>query len=130
MAENDSESKTLSDSESKTLSDSESKTLSDSESKTLSKLDIDKPQDFKFHIAYEVYSQAWDDNDSESIRTKLNELISFLSNEGHYGGFYAQMKPFRKDLDSFSPGRKRIQGQKKRAWAKDDAKARRNRRYK
>ena len=108
----------------------ESKTLSDSENKTLSKLDIDKPQDFKFHIAYEVYSQAWDDNDSESIRAKLNELISFLSNEGHYGGFYSQMKPYRKDVDSFSSGRQRIQGQKKRAWAKDDAKARRNRRYK
>ena len=102
-----------------------------SESKPLSKLDVDRPQDFKFHIAYEVYSQAWDDNDSEPIRSKLNELISSLSNNQHeYGSFYAQIKPYRKDLDSFSPGRKRIQGQKKRAWAKDDAKARRNRRYK
>lgn len=101
-----------------------------SENKTLSKLDIDRPQDFKFHIAYEVYSQAWDDNDSEPIRAKLNELISSLSNEDRYGSFYAQIKLYRKDLDSFSPGRKRIQGQKKRAWQKDDSKARRNRRYK
>jgi hypothetical protein len=102
-----------------------------SENQPLTKLDIDRPQDFKFHIAYEVYSQAWDDNGSESIRAKLNELISYLSNnDDGYGSFYAQIKPYRKDLDSFSPGRKRIQGQKKRAWAKDDAKARRNRRYK
>ncbi|WP_455281094.1 hypothetical protein [[Eubacterium] cellulosolvens] len=122
MAENNSENETL--------SNSENETLSNSEKKTLSKLDIDRPQDFKFHIAYEVYSQAWDDNDSESIRARLNDLISSLSNDGSYGGFYAQMKPYRRDLDSFSPGRKRIQGQKKRAWAKDDAKARRNRRYK
>jgi len=26
------------------------------------KLDIDRPQDFKFHLAYEVYSRAWDEN--------------------------------------------------------------------
>ena len=102
-----------------------------SESQPLSKLDIDRPQDFKFHIAYEVYSQAWDDNDSEPIRAKLNELISSLSNnEDQYGSYYAQIKPYRKDLDSFSPGRKRIQGQKKKAWQRDDNKARRNRRYK
>jgi hypothetical protein len=101
-----------------------------SEKKTLSKLEIDRPQDFKFHIAYEVYSQAWDNNNSEAIRAKLNELISSLSNnESEYGSFYAQIKPYRKDVDSFSAGRQRIQGQKKKAWQRDDTKARRNRRY-
>jgi len=45
------------------------------------KLDIDRPQDFKFHVAYGVYSRAWEDNGSETARNKLNELISALSKD-------------------------------------------------
>ena len=46
-----------------------------SENKRPTKLDVDRPQDFKFHIAYEVYSRAWEDNASDSVRVELNELI-------------------------------------------------------
>jgi uncharacterized linocin/CFP29 family protein len=37
------------------------------------KLEIDRPQDFKFHLAYDVYSKAWDATSSDTIRLKLNE---------------------------------------------------------
>lgn len=100
------------------------------ESKTASKLEIDRPQDFKFHIAYDVYSRAWDENASEAVRLKLNELISSLSNgESDYSSFYAQIQEYRKDLSSFKSGRTRIETQRKRDWQRSDARDRRNRRH-
>ena len=101
-----------------------------SENKTPSKLDIDRPQDFKFHVAYDVYSRAWEENTSEFARVKLNELISALSkDENGYSSFYAQIKEFRRDLNPFRSGNTRIETQRKRSWQKNDTKDRRNRRY-
>ena len=100
------------------------------EKKTASKLEIDRPQDFKFHIAYDVYSRAWDENESEAVRLKLNELISSLSKgENDYSSFYAQIQEYRKDLSSFKSGRTRIETQRKRDWQRGDARDRRNRRH-
>lgn len=100
------------------------------EKKTASKLEIDRPQDFKFHIAYDVYSRAWDENASEAVRLKLNELISSLSNgESDYSSFYAQIQEYRKELSSFKSGRTRIETQRKRDWQRSDARDRRNRRH-
>ena len=100
------------------------------ENKTASKLEIDRPQDFKFHIAYDVYSQAWDENESEAVRLKLNELISSLLNgESDYSSFYVQIQEYRKDLSSFKSGRSRIETQRKRDWQRSDARDRRNRRH-
>jgi len=102
-----------------------------SENKTLSKLDLDRPQDFRFHIAYNVYSRAWEENASESVRVKLNELLSSLANdENGYSSFYAQMEKYRKDVSSFRSGNTRIETQRKRAWQESDTKNSRNRRYK
>jgi len=102
-----------------------------SENKAPGKLDLDRPQDFKFHIAYEVYSRAWEDNTSESVRVRLNELISSLANdENYYSSFYAQIKDYRSDLSPFRSGNTRIETQRKRAWQKNETRDRRNRRYK
>ena len=101
-----------------------------SETKPVSKLEIDRPQDFKFHVAYDVYSRAWDDNTSEPSRARLNELISLLANnESDYSSFYAQIREYRKDLTPFRAGNTRIETQRKKAWQKSDTKDRRNRRY-
>ena len=101
-----------------------------SENKAPLKLDLDRPQDFKFHIAYEVYSRAWEDNTSESVRMRLNELITSLANdENYYSGFYAQIKDYRNDLSPFRSGNTRIETQRKRAWQESDTKNSRNRRY-
>jgi hypothetical protein len=95
-----------------------------------SKLLIDRPQDFKFHLAYEVYSRAWDENTSDGARTKLNELISSLSsNEDGYNDFYAQVQEFRRDVDIFRSGRTRIETKRKRDWQRTETRDGRNRRH-
>jgi len=101
-----------------------------SENRTPTKLDVDRPQDFKFHVAYEVYSRAWEDNASDSVRVKLNELIHSLANdENYYSSFYAQIREYRRDLTPFRPGSTRIETQRKKAWQKSETRDRRNRRY-
>jgi len=102
----------------------------DAEKKTVSKLNIDRPQDFKFHVAYDVYSRAWDDNSSEEARSKLNELISSLSEgQSDYSSFYSQINEYRKDVNFFRPGRTRITTLTKKKWSRRDAQDRRNRRH-
>ena len=103
-----------------------------SENKAPVKLDVDRPNDFKFHVAYCVYARAWEENPSEPDRIKLNELISALSkddSENSYFTFYADIQQYRKDLMSFKPGRTRIQTQRKRSWQQTDARDRRNLRH-
>jgi len=100
------------------------------ESKSPSKLEIDRPQDFKFHIAYGVYSRAWDENPYDNVRAKLNELISVLAkDENGYSDFYARMQEYRKDLSSFRSGRTRIETKRKRDWQRTETRAGRNRRH-
>jgi hypothetical protein len=95
-----------------------------------SKLLIDRPQDFKFHLAYEVYSRAWDENVSDTARAKLNELISSLSsNEDGYNDFYGQVQEFRRDVDVFRSGRTRIETKRKRDWQRTETRDGRNRRH-
>jgi hypothetical protein len=101
--------------------------------KAPAKLDIDRPQDFKFHVAYGVYSRAWDENTSEVARNRLNELISALSKddgEDSYLAFYSGIQEYRRDSMSFRPGRMRIQTQRKRDWQQRDYRDRRNQRHK
>ncbi len=98
---------------------------------TAAKLQIDKPRDFKFHTAYDVYSRAWDDNSSEASRLRLNELITSLANDKEdYSNFYAKIQEFRKDTDSFLPGRTRIRTERKRDWQRAETKSGRDRRHK
>ena len=102
-----------------------------SENKAIIKLQIDRPQDFKFHIAYDVYSRAWDDNSSEAARLRLNELITALANDkDDYSTFYSQIQEYRKGSDSFRPGRTRIRTERKRHWQTAETKSGRDRRHK
>jgi hypothetical protein len=101
-----------------------------SESKSPAKLEIDRPNDFKFHIAYEAYSKAWEANTSDSARVKLNELISSLSrNEDGYSDFYAQMQEYRRDAGGFRSGRMRIETSRKRDWQRSETRNGRDRRH-
>jgi len=62
------------------------------ESVAVTKLMIDRPSDFKFHVAYLAYSRSWDKTASQETKTKLNEIISSLSNqEIDYSIFYEKM---------------------------------------
>ena len=101
-----------------------------SESNRPSKLEIDRPTDFKFHLAYEAYSRAFDQSSSDSVRTRLNELISALANnENGYSDFYGQIQEYRKDVSIFRPGRTRIETQRKRDWQRTETRDRRNGRH-
>ncbi len=94
-----------------------------------SKLLIDNPSDFKFHAAYRAYSEAWDENLSDEIRTKLNSFISSLgSAEANYEEFYSNLSRFRKqEYDSHL--RTRFQSQRKSDWRRSEQKNARNSRY-
>jgi hypothetical protein len=95
-----------------------------------SKLQIDRPTDFKFHLAYEVYSKAWDENTSEAARGKLNELISSLaSDENGYSDFYGQIQQYRSDFSRPTSGRMRIETGRKRQWQRNQNRDARNRRH-
>lgn len=99
------------------------------ESKT-EKLNVDRPNDFRFHIAYGVYSRAWDENASEATRSKLNELISSLaSDEIGYSAFYARIQEYRSDSAPIISSRMRIETQKKKDWQRGETKDARNRRH-
>jgi len=86
------------------------------------KLEIDRPQDFKFHLAYDVYSKAWDANLSDLVRVKLNDLISSLAgDENGYQSFYSQIQEYRQDSGGgFRSGRTRIETASKRAWQRTE----------
>jgi len=100
------------------------------EPKNATKLQIDRPTDFKFHLAYEVYSKAWDHNSLDSVRIKLNELISSLANdENGYSDFYAQMQEYRRDSGGFRSGKFRIETSRKRDYQRTTTRNDRNRRH-
>jgi len=93
------------------------------------KLSIDRPHDFRFHVAYNAYSEAWDNADSEEIRLKLNEMIESLSkSEISYQNFYRMISPYRAESQPFRH-RLRIKTQRKREWRKKAKRSLRNARY-
>ena len=106
-------------------------TTEGTESKSPTKLEIDRPQDFKFHLAYDVYSKAWDATSSDVIRVKLNDLITALAgNENGYQDFYGQIQEYRHDAGGgFRSGRTRIETASKRAWQRTETREGRNRRH-
>jgi hypothetical protein len=100
------------------------------EKKNPVKLEIDRPNDFKFHLAYEVYSKAWDDNPSDEARLKLNGLITSLAdNQDGFPDFYAQVQQYRIGAGGFASGRMRIETSRKRSWQREQNRAGRDRRH-
>ena len=94
------------------------------------KLEIDRPNDFKFHLAYEVYSKAWDHNTSDEARSRLNTLISTLAdNQDGFSDFYAQIQQYRNGAGAYGSGRMRIETSRKRSWQREQTRAGRDRRH-
>ena len=103
---------------------------SSQENKSPIKLEIDRPTDFKFHLAFDVYSKAWDATSSDPVRVKLNDLITSLAgDENGYQAFYAQIQEYRHDAGGFRSGRTRIETASKRAWQRTETREGRNRRH-
>jgi len=99
------------------------------EKEKVTKLELDNPADFRFHVAYMAYSEAWDENTSEDTRNKLNEIMSSLSvTEADYDDFYSKISQFRINKIEFR--RERIQGQRKRDYRMSEKKSARASRHK
>lgn len=96
---------------------------------TVAKLNLDNPSDFRFHVAYMAYSEAWDENTSEDTRNRLNEIMSTLSaTEADYEDFYSKISQFRTKQIEYH--RERIQGQRKRDYRISEKKSARASRHK
>jgi hypothetical protein len=97
----------------------------------VTKLMIDRPSDFKFHVAYLAYSRSWDKTASQETKTKLNEIISSLSNqEIDYSTFYEKMGQYTGNSSKhYAWPRDIIVTQRKRDWRKREAKDARNARH-
>lgn len=96
------------------------------------KLMIDRPSDFKFHVAYMAYSKTWDNTTSNEEKMELNEITSALSNgEISYTDFYKRLDQIRRPGSRhYAYSRERIETQRKRAWRKRQTKDMRNARHK
>ena len=98
------------------------------------KLLVDRSDDFRFHAAYLIYSDAWDKNTLEEVRLKLNEILEALSkNEIDYESFYRRISQYRVEFnpEHFRSGdfRPRIETQRKKDWRKREERSRRNERH-
>ena len=92
---------------------------------------IDRPSDFRFHAAYDAYSEIWDKITSREAKTELNEIMSSLSKEEiSYSSFYRRVDQFRRrDSKHYAYPRTRIETQRKRDWRRIKAKKERNARH-
>ena len=93
------------------------------------KLLIDDLSNFRFHVAYLAYSEAWDENPSDEARTHMNGLLSALTSpDPNYEEFYSLLGQFRKQRSEFHQ-RVRIQSQRKSDYRRTEKKTSRNSRY-
>jgi len=102
----------------------------DAVEKPVEKLLMDKPSDFRFQAAYNVYSSAWDRNSAPDVRVKLNAILTSLSsNEIDYPTFYREISQYRGEF-SLGYGRgERIQTQRKSEFRRKEERRARNKRH-
>ncbi|UCD45575.1 MAG: hypothetical protein JSV27_03570 [Candidatus Bathyarchaeota archaeon] len=101
------------------------------EEQPVSKITFDGAKGFKFAAAYEAFSKAFDENDVAERKEQLNDLVSRLSNdEISYPLYYNELNRFREGEDNREFRRVRIQGQRKRAYRRDQQEKDRVKRHK
>ncbi len=93
---------------------------------------IDRPSDFKFHVAFMAYSKTWDNTSSNEEKMRLNEITSALSDGAiSYSDFYKGLDQIRRPGSKhYAYSRERIETQRKRAWRTRQSKDMRNARHK
>ncbi|MFQ6053897.1 MAG: hypothetical protein ACE5OO_06710 [Candidatus Bathyarchaeia archaeon] len=91
---------------------------------------FDDVKDFKFTAAYEAYSKLFDEASTDERRA-LNDIISQLfEKEISYPSFYREISQFRNDMGGAKYRRTRIEGQRKRAYRREQQKKDRLKRHK
>ena len=95
------------------------------------KLEFDRMIGFKFTAAYEAYSKLFDEVEGLEEKRELNDNISKLFNdEISYPRFYSELNQYREDSKGGREFRRvRIQGQRKRAYRRDEQKKDRIKRH-
>jgi hypothetical protein len=96
------------------------------------KVTFEDVSDFKFEVAYEAYSKAFDKAKGAEEKRRLNSKISQLyKNEISYPSFYNEVNQYLGD-DSRSQGfsRARIQTKSKREYRREEQKVERIKRHK
>jgi hypothetical protein len=108
----------------------ETKAATDEEE--VEKLLIDKPSDFKFHVAYMAYSETWDKLSSQETKAELNDVLMSLSKEEvSYSGFYRTLDEYRRQGSKhYDYPREKIETQRKRDWRQKQSRSQRNQRHK
>jgi hypothetical protein len=102
----------------------------DAVEKPVEKLLMDRPSDFKFQAAYNVYSNVWDRNPTRDVRVKLNAIMTSLSsNEIDYPTFYREISEYRGELSPGYGRGERIQTQRKSEFRRKEERRARNKRH-
>jgi hypothetical protein len=98
------------------------------ESASQEKLLIDKPSDFKFHLAYITYSDTYDKTTNPETKRQLDQNTRALQqNQIDYPTFYKNIDQYRTENGSqHNYGRALIKTEKTR-MARKNAKTRKNR---
>jgi len=88
--------------------------------------------DFKFQAAYQSYSNLFDELSEETVKRLLNDHISKLhGKEIDYIRFYKNINQFRDNPGGeYRFHRKKIRGQRKRAYNRSQQKINRIKRHK
>ena len=62
----------------------------------ISKILLGNDKDLRYHLAYIAYSKAWDENNNDEAREKLNDLIKSLMDEAiDQRTYYYKLNQFR-----------------------------------
>ena len=98
----------------------------------VSKVTYEKMTDFKFIVAYDAYSKAWDNQQGIEQRRRLNGFISQLfNNEISYPHFYREINRYTGGPSGGQElKRTRIQGQRKRDYRRKEQRRSRQKRHK
>ncbi len=97
---------------------------------TIEKILIDNPENFQFHAAYLVYSEAFDNVRDDHARNELNKNIQDLSEEKiDAATFYMNVSRFRKS-DAPRQERFSMQTQRKKDWRRKTQRQDRIKRHK
>jgi hypothetical protein len=92
---------------------------SNNESAPPEKLLVDEPSNFPFHAAYLVYSETFDNQNDDNVKTALNSNIEALKqNQIDLETFYRNISQYRKQGFATHQERFSLQTQRKRDWRK------------
>ena len=102
------------------------------EEETVAKVVFEDVSDFKFNVAYEAYSKAFDKMSRAEEKRRLNNKISQLyKNEISYGSFYNEINQYLGEVGgSQGFSRARIQTKSKREYRREEQKVERIKRHK